>query len=287
MTERVMKRAKGDGVSIQVAEWPGKGRSVLCIHGITANCRCWDTIAESMAPSHRVLAMDLRGRGLSDKPDSGYSIAHHCSDILKVLDSLHVEEAVIMGHSLGAYISLAFGAEHPSRVSGVILVDGGGSLSDEQRQKVFAGIKPSLDRLGKVFPTFEAYVEHVKQAPFHKTWSPALDAYSRYEIEEVAGGVRARPRPEHIEEERQNMGAFDAGACYSRVTCPVLILRATEGMASGDDLLLPESAVERMVGEIPHSRLVDLDGTNHYTVMFQPNRERDLAIMDFLEEGEG
>jgi pimeloyl-ACP methyl ester carboxylesterase len=282
MTEPIMKRASGDGVRIQLAEWEGGGRPILCIHGITANCRCWDVMASALSPSHRVMAMDLRGRGLSDRPDSGYSIAHHCQDILALLDDLHLEKAVIMGHSLGAFISVVFGAQHPDRVDRIILVDGGGKLSETQMAKVFAGIKPSLDRLGRVFPSFEAYLDLMKTAPFFKSWTPALETYYQYEIEAVDGGVRSRIDPAHIEEERENLGKVDASQFYDKISCPVLILRATEGMVAEDDLLLPQGVVERMVQKIPHARYVDIKGTNHYSIVFDQNGMRDRTILEFL-----
>ncbi len=284
MTEPIMKRAMGDGVEIQLAQWEGEEKAILCIHGITANCRCWDVIADALSPSHTVLAMDLRGRGLSGAPSTGYSMEHHSRDILAVLNDLGLERVVLMGHSLGAFISLIFGAKHPERVDRIILVDGGGKLSEEQLVKVFAGIKPSLDRLGKVLPSFEAYLDLMKEAPFLKNWSQALETYYQYEIEEVAGGVRTRINPVHIEEERINLGKVDISQVYGEISCPVLILRATEGMLARDDLLLPEDVTERMVREIANATRVDVDGTNHYTIVFQPNGERDRAIREFLRE---
>jgi len=284
MTEPIMKRAMGDGVEIQLAQWEGEREAILCIHGITANCRCWDVIADALSPSHRVLAMDLRGRGLSGAPSTGYSMEHHSRDILAVLDDLGLERVVLMGHSLGAFISLVFGAKYPERVDRIILVDGGGKLSEDQLAKVFAGIKPSLDRLGKVLPSFEAYLDLMKEAPFLKNWSQALETYYQYEVEEVAGGVRTRINPVHIEEERINLGKVDISQFYGEISCPVLILRATEGMLAWDDLLLPEDVTERMVREIANATRVDVDGTNHYTIVFQPNGERDRAILEFLRE---
>ena len=284
MTEPIMKRAMGDGVEIQIAQWEGEDKAILCIHGITANCRCWDVIADALSPSHRVLAMDLRGRGLSEAPSAGYSMEHHCRDILAVLDDLGLERVVLMGHSLGAFISVVFGAKYPERVDSIILVDGGGKLSENQIVKVFSGIKPSLDRLGKVFPSFEAYLDFMKEAPFIKNWSQALETYYQYEVEEISGGVRTNINPDHIEEERVNLGKVDISLSYGKISCPVLILRATEGMLALDDVLLPEDVTQRMVREIANARRVDVNGTNHYSIIFQPHGERDQAIREFLRE---
>ena len=282
MNEPIMKKGSGHGVDIQLAEWEGNGKTVLCVHGITANCRCWDVIAGALSPAHRVLAMDLRGRGLSGKPDSGYSITHHVSDIRAVLDDLGIDKVVIMGHSLGAFISLAFGATFPDRVDRIILVDGGGKLSAEQMEKVFAGIKPSLDRLGNVFPSFEAYLKVMKEAPYLHPWTPAFETYFRYETEDVDGGVRPRTHPEHIQEEAANLGNMDVATFYPQVNSPTLILRATEGLLADDDILLPEKVLERMLKEIPNARAVTVQGVNHYMIVFQPNAVRDQAILNFL-----
>lgn len=283
MVEPNMIKVEGDGVQIQIGEWAGQGKNVLCIHGITANCRCWDVLAQALSGDHRILAMDLRGRGLSDKPPTGYSIENHCNDIKALLKNLGLKKAVLMGHSLGAFISIVFAARYPELVDRIILVDGGGKLSDEQMDKVFAGIKPSLDRLGKVFPSFETYLDMMKQAPFLEKWSEALDVYYRYEVENVeGGGIRTRIRPEHITEEANNLRKVDVSEFYSKISCPVQVLRAPEGLLADDDILLPEEVLERMLSEIADARSFEVEGTNHYTIMFQPNESRDHAIRNFL-----
>jgi pimeloyl-ACP methyl ester carboxylesterase len=282
MPEPIMIKAKGDGVGIQLAVWEGKGKEILCVHGITANCRCWDVIASSLAPRHKIIAMDLRGRGLSDSPSSGYSVENHCRDILALMDDKGLDRPVLMGHSLGAFISLVFAAKHPSRVDRLILVDGGGKLSEAQMNKVFAGIKPSLDRLGKVFPDFESYKSLLKQAPFLHPWNSFFETYFRYEVEDVDGGVRSRVHPKHIEEEAGNLRKMDASLFYGKVKAPTLILRATKGMLTEDDLVLPADVAERMVREIPNAKKVDVEGTQHYSILFQPSPMRDQALLEFL-----
>lgn len=282
MAEPIMRKAKGDGVEIQLAIWEGEGREVLCVHGLTANCRCWDVIASALAPQNRVLAMDLRGRGLSSKPPEGYSVDHHVRDIHSLIEDLRMDRAVLLGHSLGAFILLAFAARHPGLAGGLILVDGGGKLTQDQWNRIGLAIKPSLDRLGKVFPSFDAYVEAMKQTSYLQPWSPVLETYFRYEIEEVGGGVRSRVQPAHIQEEILNIRQVEAAQFYPRVSCPVLIIRATDGILGQDDLVLPEASVKRMLREIHNVRRVDIKGTNHFSILFQPNGIRDRAIRTFL-----
>lgn len=283
MIQAQFSQSPGDGIPIQLAEWPGRGRTVLGIHGLTANCLCWDALAPGIAPEHRLLAMDLRGRGLSGKPSTGYSIEKHCRDISNVLTSRDQEQITLMGHSLGAYIALFFAAAHPEWVQGLILVDGGAILSPEQWTRISAGIKPSLDRLGQIFPSFRAYCEQIKKAPFFQPWNERLEKYFEYESERVPGGVRSRQQPETVAEERANLLQTDFASCYPAVRCPVLVLRATKGMLSKDDLVLPEACLPDLMQALPQSRLVHLEDTHHFSILFQDNAQRDQAIHDFLQ----
>ena len=282
MTGPIMKRTAGDGVELALAVWEGKGKTVFCVHGISGSCRCWDNVAEALSPQHHVLAMDLRGRGLSEKPAAGYSISHHCRDIHTLLKHENIGQVVMLGHSLGALIGLEFAAEFPESVDRLILVDGGGQLSAEQRKKVFAGIQPTLDRLGKIFPSDEAYLNLMKRNPLLQPWTPMLEAYYRYELEEADGGVRSRVKAEHIKEEAENLTGYDVTAFYSRIRCPVLILRAPEGMIKPDNILLPVEALEKMLQEIPDAKYADIAESNHYSIVMQPDKGRDKVILDFL-----
>jgi pimeloyl-ACP methyl ester carboxylesterase len=279
-----MKKAKGDGVQIQLAVWEGDGKQIICVHGITANCRSWDVVASALSPQHRVAAMDLRGRGGSDKPPTGYSLDHHLGDMNALMDDLGIDRAVLMGHSLGAFICLAFAAGYPERTDRIVLFDGGGKLSQEQLDAVFTAIKPALDRLGKVYPSSDAYIEDMKSAPYIQPWSPAIERYYRYELTEAEGGVSCNINPAHIQEEAANLRTVEVDQFYSQVQCAVLILRATKGIVSEADLLLPEPVIGRMIREIPNAKRVDIVGANHYAVVFQPNEIRDRAVVEFLKE---
>jgi len=149
---------------------------------------------------------------------------------------------------------------------------------------VFEGIRPSLERLVQVFPSADAYVEAMKQAPYIQPWSPAIETYYRYEIMDTEGGVKTNINPLHIQEEAENVRKLEAASFYPKLSCKTLILRATNGLLSQDDILLPEDVVERMLREIPNARCVDVEGTNHYGIIFQPHEARDKAIKSFLEE---
>jgi pimeloyl-ACP methyl ester carboxylesterase len=80
------------------------------------------------------------------------------------------------------------------------------------------------------------------------------------------------------------MRNVDAAQYYQKISRPVLILRATQGMLAKDDLVLPEEVAIRMMKEMPNARQSDLEGTNHYTIVFHPNEKREQTLLDFIKE---
>ncbi|HEX6557097.1 MAG TPA: alpha/beta fold hydrolase, partial [Ktedonobacteraceae bacterium] len=91
------------GLTFHSLQWGEQGQPLVCIHGITANAWCFQALADGLANDHRVFAYDLRGRGDSDKPESGYSVHTHAADLAAIIDELGLDRPVVIGHSLGAY----------------------------------------------------------------------------------------------------------------------------------------------------------------------------------------
>jgi pimeloyl-ACP methyl ester carboxylesterase len=96
-----VRQVTSNGVSLAIHEWPGGEPAIVAIHGLTSNHTAWYPIADVLGGSHRLIAYDLRGRGDSEKPAKGYSLAEHAADLLGLLDHFGLDRAVMMGHSLG------------------------------------------------------------------------------------------------------------------------------------------------------------------------------------------
>jgi pimeloyl-ACP methyl ester carboxylesterase len=117
-----------DGVALHVPTWDAGGDGVpfLLVHGLASNCRTWDGVAARLqALGHPVAAVDLRGHGLSDKPDDGYDFATMCADLVDVLDAVGFERAVVAGQSTGGNIAVELAARRGDRVAAAVGVDGG------------------------------------------------------------------------------------------------------------------------------------------------------------------
>ena len=121
-----------NGIKLHYLDYPGDGPAVVLAHGLTANCRSFDVVAGHLAPRLRVIAPDLRGRGASDKPATGYTMADHAADVLGLLDALGLERVVMGGHSFGGLLSLYIAANHPERVERVLILDAALSAASER-----------------------------------------------------------------------------------------------------------------------------------------------------------
>ena len=103
----------------------------VLVHGLASNARLWDGVARRLSDAgSQVAAVDLRGHGLSGKPDAGYDFATIDEDLRAVIRSLGFERPVLVGQSWGANVVLDFAVRHADLIRGFVAVDGG--LSDMQ-----------------------------------------------------------------------------------------------------------------------------------------------------------
>lgn len=270
-----------NGVSLAVREWPGKGAALVCIHGLTANHTCWESLADVLSPDYRLIAYDLRGRGDSDKPPKGYSLEIHAKDLDALLDHFGLRSAILMGHSLGAAIALYFAAHSPKRVRKLVLVDGGIDV----RAEILDSLAPAINRLGVEFPSMEMFLQLVQSLPmFTGRWNDYLERYFRYDVEVLPGGaVRSKVAKHAIEEELANLARERLWVYHHRVRCPTLILRAPDGLLSETDCLMTREEAEALARAIPMSKLVVVPGTNHYTVLLGTHPKTRQALRAFLK----
>ena len=124
-----------DGISLCMLQWSSVDESpgipLLLIHGLASNARLWDGPARRLAElGHAVTAIDLRGHGLSDKPDTGYDMAHIADDVLDVINALGARQRnwvrpLILGQSWGGNIVVEYAHRHGDTIRGIVAVDGG------------------------------------------------------------------------------------------------------------------------------------------------------------------
>ncbi len=102
----------------------GKGKPVILIHGFSGSMWQWENQYSSLAQTHRVLIPDLLGSGLSDKPEAVYSPEHLVKFFHDFMDSLEIEQATLIGNSMGAGLAMAMALDYPDRVDQLVLISG-------------------------------------------------------------------------------------------------------------------------------------------------------------------
>lgn len=283
MNENVWKSERVPG-EVELAMWrAGEGPDpVVCLHGITAQHRAFNAPARYLGPSRGLVGVDLRGRGDSDKPESGYGLATHASDVVRVLDHLGLEDAVLLGHSMGAFVAMKTALASPDRVRALVLIDGGWprvesspeEMTEEEKQEAKAieeGLARAFRRLDMVFESSEAYLDFwfpdrgltVDDLP------PDLADYYLYDLEKVEDGYNPKASRAAAEEDSPSIASTSPTAEEMRaVACPVALVRASQGFFPGSDPLISDEARDVMAGSLDIREEVLVEGANHYTMLW-------------------
>ncbi|MEO6248405.1 MAG: alpha/beta hydrolase [Sphingomicrobium sp.] len=137
-----------DGLRLHYRDYDGPHERppILCIPGLTRNCRDFEPVAEAFAGAWRVIAVDLRGRGLSE-PDPNplnYIPQTYAQDLIKLLDQLGIADAVFIGTSLGGIVTMVTAMQDSERIAGALLNDIGPRVEPEGIARIGAYVgKPA------------------------------------------------------------------------------------------------------------------------------------------------
>jgi pimeloyl-ACP methyl ester carboxylesterase len=268
-------------------QWGAQGSPIIFIHGLTANAFCFQAFADDLASNHRVFAYDLRGRGDSDKPEKGYSIPIHATDLAELIDELELDRPIVAGHSLGALIGLYFAAHYPEKLTKLILIDAGAPFEWKTPEEQPAWLTASINRLGTPTPSFEEYKQRLKATPFlGPYWNSYIDLYFEHDVRNQSDGlvVAKAYREGILEEGKYNLYEYKPEELWRDVTVPTLLLRAGQGLFTDSDQLLSEKAAAAIQDGIKNCRYVNFPKLNHYTIAFGIESGPSTEIRDFIEK---
>lgn len=114
----------------------GKGTAIVLIHGFLENATMWDKITPELTKRNRVITLDLLGHGQSDCLGYIHSMDLFAETINFVLKHLKIRKYILVGHSLGGYISLAFSKMNPNNIKGLCLLNSTSYEDSEERKKI-------------------------------------------------------------------------------------------------------------------------------------------------------
>jgi lipase len=245
---------------------------VVAAHGVTASLMTWQKLAGLLPEDICFVAPDLRGRGRSSTLPGPYGIAAHVADLLAVLDHLGARSAVLVGHSMGAYVIELLAADHPDRAAALVILDAGIPLDppedvDEAAEIAVASV---ITRLRVALPSPDHYIAGWRAHPaFSGVWSADLEAYARYDLVEDGHSVRCVASIDAARTDTDEMVRDQATrTALGRVRCPIRLLRAERGLFDDpDDPLITEDMLEAFAHAHPRTPVERVADVNHYTLV--------------------
>jgi pimeloyl-ACP methyl ester carboxylesterase len=257
----------------------GEGPPVVFAHGVTLTSRVWakqfDSIPEA---GFRAIAFDSRGHGESTIGESGHSIENLADDVLSVLETLDLHDAVLVGHSMGGMAVQAFAVRHPDvvreRVRGLVLVSTSARnlVSDARR------VRGAVEIVGGLAPDFRALMRQRNLGFLIARIGFGNDPYASHV--EATRQMLASCSRATLRDAGSAILAFDVTDGLPDVTTPALVLVGT-----ADALTPPRDS--RLIAELlPNARLVEYPGAGHM-LMYERTRDFDDAIVAFARESLG
>ena len=245
-------KAAVNGVQLAYQD-EGLGLPLVCVHGFPFDRRVWQGQVEAFKADHRVLVPDLRGFGESGSPAGLVTMAQYAEDLRELLVLRHTGPVVLIGHSMGGYVALAFARHHPELVRGLVLV---ATKASADSPTAAAGRRTLADKALGEGP--EAVVDAMAPrmlAPSRR--DPALEARVRalmtpLDPQGAAGallGMAERP---------------DATPYLAQMTVPALVV------AGAEDILIPPEESQKLARGIPGAHLAVLPQAGHLVSLEQP-----------------
>lgn len=256
------------GGELTVGQWPGTGTPVLAIHGITANHLAWGMVAP-LVPGP-VVAPDLRGRGGSGSLPGPYGMAAHAADCVAVLDALGIEQAIVVGHSMGGFVASVLAHRFPERVERLVLVDGGAPFPPVETD-IETALGPAVARLSMRFASHAEYRDFWRRHPSFAVWNDAIESYVDYDLTGTEPALHSKVDSGAVRADFVDLHTGAAPlAAYEALPRDTVFLRAERGMFDEPAALYPDpDAIGLKVTTVP--------GTNHYTILLGEDGARAVA----------
>lgn len=250
---------------------------VVCIPGLTRNCRDFEALALHLSTTRDVVTPDLRGRGRSDHdPDwRNYRLDVYVSDIVAWLDSLKLSRVVIIGTSLGGLVGMFLGASHRTRLAGLLMNDIGPQFSPVGMMRIASSVGTAavVSRWAEAEADTRSGYAHVMPDFTPEQWR----SFTRQIYHEEAPGRIVRDMDPLLGQALRDtsMPVPDFWGAFAALDgMPLLVLR---GELSD---LLDETTLERMRATLPNLHSVTIPRRGHTPTLDEPESRR--AIDEFL-----
>ncbi len=260
----------------------GSGPPVIFIHGLSG---CWQNWLEQLplfARDHRVIAVDLPGFGQSEMPAKEISMTCYAEAIDELMEELDIEEARIVGNSMGGFIGAELAIKHPARVERLVLVAAAGLSIESIRTERTTGLRHRAENI--VFFTLGHIASRSHQVALRPRLRHALLLTVAAHPQKLPGPLAAQQvlgsgKP-GFSDALEAMCRYPLRDRLEKIGCPTLIVWGEK------DILVPVKDAAIFEELIPDSRKVIYEDTGHVSMMERPERFNS-DVKAFLDEAPG
>lgn len=238
----------------------GKGKdAIVLVHGWTCNLTNWRDQIPELSKRARVIALDLPGHGLSDKPQTAYNMDLFADAIDAVMKDAGVEHAVLVGHSMGTPVARQFYRKYPQKTLALVIVDGGLRPfgTKEQREQFMAPLRgPNYKQAGaQMFAGMTATLSDADKERVRSSFAST---------------------PQYVLVSAMDAMADDALYATDKINVPVLAILAKSPF-------WPADTEEFLHGLAPDLTFQMWEGVSHFLFMEKP-KEFNAAVIAFLDQ---
>jgi pimeloyl-ACP methyl ester carboxylesterase len=292
-----------NGIRLHYLDWGGNGPALIFLTGMGCSAYIFNKFAPRFTDRFRVLALTRRGQGDSDYPDSGYDADTLTEDIRQFMDELHVEKAILAGHSLAGVELTHFAGTYPARVDKLIYLD---ALDDRREFPSINEQNPlrniELKKEASSPHSFEEYVADFKRdyPYFAEIWSELWEQEISHSVKVNEEGVFVDKMPASVE--KMMLENLSIGYAPKKVEAkiPTLSFYArrkpklsnvyTEEQKAAFNQFHREveepfsrSLISEFQNRFPHARIVVIPDGHHYCFIVQEELVHD-EMCKFLRE---
>jgi pimeloyl-ACP methyl ester carboxylesterase len=268
-----------EGLRLVAHQWRSQGSPVVFLHGFAHHGRAWDAVITQLPETTRPIALDLRGHGDSDRAAaaSGYNISCHAADLNEALKSLQIEEAALVGHSMGASVALRHAASPGAKTSCIALVDCGPPESSAGTRKAIRDTKNSPQRVANVAEYLRAIASSYPLAE-----PRLLHSFARSSLRATSDGLFEEKFDARLKESRP---AGAAGSHLERFYRDLEQVRVPAMIARGiGSAILSRNVARTMVDRhLLDGTLAEIRGAGHAVPLDNPAALA-IAIDGFLRD---
>ena len=267
----------GAGDRIHFLDWGGSGRpGVLLIHGLSNTAWSWAPVARRLLAVQAVVAMDLRGHGLSDAPTEGYDPRTLAEDVIAAAEGSGLlaggdDRVVLAGHGFGAIVAAWTAADLADRCAGLVLVDGGWEDLETASGMDVAEFLRGLDEPPEVMRSMTAFL--ADRAAFDpSSWDGDQERAARATVVEThAGRVVPSTRPHAAEASVRAMFDYDPVETLVKVEAPVVALSTADDEEGSRGRALATASAARVAVGRDAIAVTRFDRDGHNLMRYRPD----------------